>query len=144
MLNNEKLLTCQGRSQRIVFDTVWQVKDSGANGINKKITTPKKRPCTTTLKMSLLSSLCLSVCLCLCLCEVLLSCCGVLWYVVSCVCGVVCVRCGVVCDTLKNRVHSTRPRVYVQNVSVCTGTTRTHVETNGDVLNVHTKTIFIG
>ena len=34
-------------------------------------------------------------------------------------------------------VHSTRPRVYVQNVSVCAGT-------NGDVLNVHTVTFFIG
>ena len=41
-----------------------------------------------------------------------------------------------------------RPRVYVQNVPVCTGTTRTHVSTcvrvvagtNGDVLNVHTGT----
>ena len=38
-----------------------------------------------------------------------------------------------------------RHRVYVQNFSVCTGTTRTHVETcargagtHGDVLNVHT------
>ena len=48
-------------------------------------------------------------------------------------------------------VHSTRLRVYVQNVPVCTGTTRTHVETcargastNVDVLNVHTVTFFIG
>ena len=42
---------------------------------------------------------------------------------------------------------TTRLRVYVQNVSVCTGTTRTHVSTcgrgagaHGDVLNVHTET----
>ena len=40
-----------------------------------------------------------------------------------------------------------RLRVYIQNVSVCAGTTRTCVETctrgvgtHGDVLNVHTET----
>ena len=33
-----------------------------------------------------------------------------------------------VCDTLKNPcVHSTRPRVYVHDVAVCTGTTRKRV-----------------
>ena len=54
------------------------------------------------------------------LCCVL--CCGVcaVW------CGVWCVWCG----TLKTPcVHSKRARVYVQNVSVCTGTTRTCVST---------------
>ena len=42
-------------------------------------------------------------------------------------------------------VDSTRPRVHVQNVPMCTGTTRTCVATcargacmHGDVLNVHT------
>ena len=44
-------------------------------------------------------------------------------------------------------VHSKRPRVCVQNVPVCTGTTRTCFNTcargagiHGDVLNVHTGT----
>ena len=76
---------------------------------------------------------------CLLLIRVLfsLSPCGVVvvllwWVVVSVVCGV-----------------STRTilRVYVQNVPVCTSTTRTHVSTcargasiHGDVLNVHTET----
>ena len=67
--------------------------------------------------------------------------CLVLW------CGVCAVWCVVVCDTLKNPcVHSTRPRVYVQYVSVCTGTTCKRVSTcsrgagiHGDVLNVHTE-----
>ena len=74
-------------------------KSDPANGMNQKITSStKKRPCTTTLKMNLLSSLVLS-CLLLssfsvsvCL-SLSLSPCGVvvvlLWCVVSCV--VVCV-----------------------------------------------------
>ena len=44
-------------------------------------------------------------------------------------------------------VHWKRPRVYVQNVPICTGTTRTcwntcarGARTHGDVLNVHTGT----
>ena len=44
--------------------------------------------------------------------------------------------------------HSKRPRVYVHNVPVCSGTTRTCVSTcargpgtHGDVLNVHTGTL---
>ena len=105
--------------------------------------TNKKRPYTTTLKINLLSSLVLSsfvfsslvlsllfrllfsLCLCLCLCLCLRV---VFW----CVCVV---RCGVWC-----RVHSTRLRVYVQNVPVCTGTTRTHVETCVRVVPVQTVT----
>ena len=85
-------------------------------------------------------------------CHVVL-CCVVLYCVLWCgVCEVWCVVCGVwcvVCDTLKNPcVHSTRHRVYVQYVPVCTGTTRTHVSTcargagiHGDVLNVHTERV---
>ena len=67
--------------------------------------------------------------------------CLVLW------CGVCAVWC-VVCYTRENLcVHSTRPRVFVQNVSVSTGTTRKRVSTcargagiHGDVLNIHTVT----
>ena len=72
--------------------------------------------------------------------RVVVVCCGMLCLVLWCgVCAVWCVWC-VVCDTLKNPcVHSTRPRVYVQYVSVCTSTTRTHVSTHGDVLNLHTE-----
>ena len=43
--------------------------------------------------------------------------------IVVCVCGVLC--CGVWGDTLKT------PRVYIQNVSVCTGNTSTCVATCG-------------
>ena len=53
-------------------------------------------------------------------------------------CGV----CGVcvVCDTQKTPcVDSTRRRVYVQHVSVCTGRAR-GAGIHGDVLNVHTTT----
>ena len=46
-------------------------------------------------------------------------------------------------------VHSKRPRVYIQNVPVCTGTTRTCVSTcargagtHGDILNAHTGTFW--
>ena len=49
-------------------------------------------------------------------------------------------------DRLPPCVRSKRPRVYVQNVPVCTGTARTCVSTcarfagtHGDVLNVHTE-----
>ena len=52
----------------------------------------------------------------------------------------------VLCGTMKTPcVHSKRARVYVQNVPVCTGTTRTcgntcarGAGTHGDVLNPHT------
>ena len=60
--------------------------------------------------------------------------CLVLW------CGV-CVRCGVRAVALK------KPSVYVQNFTVCTGTTHKRVSTcargagkHGDVLNAHTGT----
>ena len=66
--------------------------------------------------------------------------------VVVCLVCVVVLLCVVVCHTEKHPcVHSKRLRVYVQNVSVCTGTTRTCFSTcargagtHGDVLNVHT------
>ena len=66
--------------------------------------------------------------------------------------------CAVWCGVTRGKtpcVHSTRPRVYVQDVPVCTGTTRTHVSTcargtgrhtrgrfertHGDVLSGHTE-----
>ena len=70
-----------------------------------------------------------------------LSVCCCVWCLVSCgvcvVCGVWCVVCGV--------THWKTPRVYVQNLPVCTDTTRTHVSTcahgactHGDVLDGHT------
>ena len=85
-------------------------------------------------------------------------CCVVLCCVVCCV--VLCVWCVCVsvfvcvcvcCGTLKNvetRVSIQKSlRVHIQNVTVCTGTTRTCVSTcargagtHGDVLNVNTGT----
>ena len=77
--------------------------------------------------LSRLSS-CLSVSVCCCGC-----CCGVL-------CLVCCVLCVVVCHA-----ENPSPRVSVQNVPVCTGTTRTCIKTcargagtHGDILNGHT------
>ena len=62
----------------------------------------------------------------------------------------VCVVCGMCPHNRSPCVHSTRPRVYVQNVPVCTGTTRTHVSTcargvgtHGDVLGGHTWGVFM-
>ena len=84
-------------------------------------------------------------------------CCGVLLCVVSvavmwccvvvCLVCVVVLLCVVVCHAEKHPcVHSKRLRVYVQNVTVCTRTTRTCGNTcargggtHGDVLNVHTQ-----
>ena len=54
------------------------------------------------------------------------------------------------CSISKVLPMKTRLRVYVQNVSVCTGRTRTQVSTcargagtHGGVLNVHTETCFV-
>ena len=112
------------------------------------------------LVLSSLSSSLLSLCLlslfflCLCLCHSVMWCvslCVVVWL---CVCVVCVVWCGVVClcvarlGTRKNPpcVGSTRPRVYIQYVSVYAGTTRTCWNTcardagiHGDVLNAHTE-----
>ena len=82
---------------------------------------------SVSLCLSLFLSVSVSVSLCLSPCGVV--CCGVVW----------CVWCP--------RVYvQKRLRVYVQNVPVCTGTTRTCVTTcgrgagtYGDVLNLHTK-----
>ena len=75
----------------------------------------------------------------------------VLLVVVVCVCVCVCVCCG----TLKKRGKpciwlQKRFRVYIQNVPVYAGTTRTCVETcargagtHGDVLNRQTETFWI-
>ena len=76
------------------------------------------------------------------LCIVQCVCC---WRVSWCGCWPVC-WCWCWCVTL-TLLHSTTslPRVYIQNVSVCTGTTPASVTTcgrgagsHGDVLNVHT------
>ena len=91
-------------------------------------------------------------------CVVVVVCCGVfglclvcvavMWcVVVVCLVCVVVLLCVVVCHAEKHPcVHSKRLRVYVQNVSVFTGTTRTCFSTcargagtHGDVLNVHTQ-----
>ena len=90
-----------------------------------------------SLFMSVSVSVSLSPCLCL---RVVwcVWCCGGLW------CVVVCVVC--VCGVVSPCVRSKRLRVLVQNVPVCTGTTRTCVTTcgrgagtHGDVLNLHTE-----
>ena len=82
---------------------------------------------------------CLSLCVfCVCLCWCAVVCGSFVWCVL---CGVVCgcVWCGVCCGvaTLKTSVcvHSTRPRVCVQNVPVCTGNMPTH--TRGRVECTH-------
>ena len=95
---------------------------------------------SSLLSLSLSS---LSVSLCLCVRVVLWSCCcGVVWCVMLCCvvlclvlwcgvwCGVWCVVWCVVCDTLK-------PHVYVQNVAVCTSTTRTRVSTCARGAGIH-------
>ena len=113
-----------------------------------------------SVSLSLSLSVCLSVSLSLCLCvsvslslsqccrEVLLSC-VVVWCVDCVVCAVLC--CGV--KRWKNRVDSKkkRLRVYVQNVPVYAGTTRTRVEscargasTHWDVSRVHMATCLSG
>ena len=82
-----------------------------------------------------------SVSVSLCLCLRVVWCVWCVWYVVCVVC-VVCGVCGVV-----SAWHAEKNlRVQVQNVPVCTGTTRTCVTTcargagtHGDVLNLHTE-----
>ena len=104
---------------------------------------------TPSLSLSLFLCLSLSprdVVCCVVWCVSLLSwCCWWSW----CVFGLsVCVCCGTLNKRGKTRVWiQKRPRVYIQNVPVCTGTTRTCVSTcargagtHGDVLNVHTGT----
>ena len=85
---------------------------------------------------------CVSLCVVVCLCVV---CVGVVWVwcVVCCVGGV-----SVGCGTLKTPcLDSKRLHVYIQNVPVNAGNTRTcfstcaHVAgTHGNVLNAHTGT----
>ena len=87
--------------------------------------------------------------LCVVLCVVVVV---VLLVVVYVFCVFVCVCCVCVCcGMLKKRGKPVFgfnvPRVYIQNVPVYAGTTRTCVETcargagtHGDVLNVHTGT----
>ena len=88
-------------------------------------------------------------CLCLlspCVGGVCVVVCVVVCVCVWCVCVVV-LLCVVVCHAEKHPcVHSKRLRVNVQNVSVCTGTTRTcfsacarGADMHGDVLNLHTE-----
>ena len=101
--------------------------------------------------------LCVVCCVLCAVCCVLCVVCCVLCVVCCVLCVVCCVLCCVVlcvCVWCVTRfetpcVHSTRLRVYVQNVPVCTGTTRTCFNTcargagtNGEVLNVHTETFF--
>ena len=114
----------------------------------------------SVLSLSLSLSLCLRVMLCVVLCGVCRCGRGVVWWswcvwcVCSCVC--VCVCCGTLKKTWKNPcVGSRTSRVYIQNVPVYAGTTRTCVSTcargagthgdvlnatHGGVLNVHTGT----
>ena len=73
------------------------------------------------------------------LCVVRVGVCGV------CVCGV-CMFCGVWWCLVCGVAHRKNLRVQIQNVTVCTGTTRTCVTTcgrgvgtHGDVLNLHTE-----
>ena len=101
--------------------------------------------CFCLLSLSL--SLSVYVCLCLCVSLSLSPCCVVCVVCVVCgVCGVCgvwcvwCVWCGVGLARRKNL------RVQVQNVPVCTSTTRTcgntcarGAGTHGDVLNLHTE-----
>ena len=117
-------------SETDFFETIWANSSCGFKGsgtfFSKKSSFLSSRfiSFSSFSLFTLLSSLVLSylllhilsVCLCL---RVML--CVSLW--LWCVC--VCVR----CDTLKTPpcVHSKRPRVYVQNVSMCIGTTRTCV-----------------
>ena len=85
----------------------------------------------TVFFLSLCHCLCLRVVLCVMLCCVVLWWCVVLWCCMSCV------------TRWKNPcVHSTRLRVYVQNVPVFTGTTRTHVSTCVRVVLVQTGTFW--
>ena len=93
---------------------------------------------------------------CVSLCVV---CCCVLSVCVVCGCGCSCVDVGCVrgrggaCGVARWKtpyVHTKRLREYVQNVPVCTGTTRTCVSTcargagtHGDVLNVHTEAFWV-
>ena len=83
--------------------------------------------------------LCLSVSVCWCLCFVWCA-----WFVwcVSVLCGVC--GCGVV--VVRGLARRKNLRELIQNVPVCTGTTRTCVSTcgrgagtHGDVLNLHTE-----
>ena len=106
------------------------------------------------LVFHLLSRLLFSLSLFLCLLSpssfhISVCCCGVLLCVV-----VSCVLCLVWwCETLRNPSAWIQKRlcVYIQNVPVCTSTTRTHVLTcargasiHGDVLNVHTEAFLNG
>ena len=88
----------------------------------------------SSLSLSL-SSFSVSVCLCLFL-RVML--CVMLCVILCCV-----VVCRVwLAKKKKPCVHSTRLRVHVQNGPVCTGTTRTHVETHVRLVPVHTGTFW--
>ena len=100
-----------------------------------------------SLSLSPCDVVCVSVCCVLLVCVVGV-CCVWVWVFV---CG--CWLCtwswwSVRCGTLRNPVCplTKRLHVYVRNVTVCTGTTRTCVSTcargartHGDVLNVHTE-----
>ena len=122
---------------------------------DKSLHQQKKKKAThhhTENESSLFSALSVSVCpsLCLCLslslslslCLSLLSC-GVV-VVMCCVvlCCVVCVNvCVLVCGTLNPRVSTQHVSVCTFKTSlVCTGTTRTHVETCVRVVPVQTGT----
>ena len=95
-------------------------------------------------------SLSLSLCLSLSLSPCGVVCDAVLCFVVVMCCVVV--LC-VVCDTLKTPVcplntspcvRSKRPRVYWHHAHTCFNMCARAAGTNGDVLNVHTETFFIG
>ena len=110
---------------------------------------------SVSLCLSLFLSLCLRVMLCVVLCGVCRCGRGVVWWS-WCVFGVcVCSWCVFVCcGTLKKRgkkpcVGSKRPRVYIRNVPVYAGNTRTCFSTcvrgagaHKDVLNVHMEAFF--
>ena len=91
--------------------------------------------CLLSLSLFLSVSVSVSLCLSVVLCVVVL--CGV------CVCGVLCVWCGV----WRGLARRKNLRVWIQNVPVCTGTTRTCGNTcargcrytRGTFLNLHTE-----
>ena len=95
---------------------------------------------STHLLLSCLVLFCLLLSLlCLCLC-LSLSPCGV---AVVLLCGVVCACVCCVAPWKPRRVHSKRASVHIQNVPVCTCTTRTCWGTHGDVSDVHTGTFWM-
>ena len=105
----------------------------------------------SSFSVSFSLSIFLSFSLSPCTCDV--CCCVYMW----CLCGVcvcLCVWCGVVCavwcGTLKTPVcrlktppcvHSKRP-VYAGNTRTCVETCTRGAGTHGDVLNVHTESVF--